>query len=460
MAMLKQSWVYLTCLFTFLLSIYQYSHTSQGYIIVPLLAVALIYIIYYLQFGSFYYHYDQKPVGKVFRGKIPPAFPNGWFSVCRSEELKVGEVKHIKQSGNDIVMFRGEDKIAYALDAFCSHSGANMGINGKVKQSSCVQCPFHGWMFDGKTGNLVAGENLRPRKAENFSYTGDYTNCAKDPNSVIKKTGEGIVNIRKFLLKEMYGFIFIWLHSDPNAKPNYEPLDVTEYIKKLKFRGTSVNVVRTHVQDIAENGGDIRHFQYIHTHLLPFSNLIQAKWDAKWVRGDDPDLREKMKHEVPWINSHKSWVLNTFITPENAPYIGVMSLDMIILVPKLDPLFFFNGTILQVGPGLVYLFLMSPFYEALFFQHITSDDVFDHKVYHELFISNHLPYWVTAIMIRLEAQQVTNDTFVWSNKTFASEPKYNLASEADATILDWRKWFAQFYEGCAEKQAEMEKYTW
>ena len=63
-------------------------------------------------------------------------------------------------------------------------------------------------------------------------------------------------------------------------------------------------------------------------------------------------------------------------------------------------------------------------------------------------------------MLRLEAEQVTNDTIVWNRKVFASKPKYNIASDADLTILNWRRWFSQFYEGCAAKEAEKEKYQW
>jgi cholesterol 7-dehydrogenase len=38
--------------------------------------------------------------------------------------------------------------------------GANLGIGGKVKWNSCIECPFHGWTFDGKTGKPVNSEYL------------------------------------------------------------------------------------------------------------------------------------------------------------------------------------------------------------------------------------------------------------------------------------------------------------
>ena len=33
--------------------------------------------------------------------------------------------------------------------------GANLGVGGQVVNETCVQCPFHGWLFDGETGQCV-----------------------------------------------------------------------------------------------------------------------------------------------------------------------------------------------------------------------------------------------------------------------------------------------------------------
>lgn len=41
--------------------------------------------------------------------------------------------------------------------------GANLAEGGKVKWGSCIECPFHGWTFDGKDGKCVVGENKEPR---------------------------------------------------------------------------------------------------------------------------------------------------------------------------------------------------------------------------------------------------------------------------------------------------------
>lgn len=33
--------------------------------------------------------------------------------------------------------------------------GANFGQGGKVVNENCIQCPFHGWIFEGSTGQCV-----------------------------------------------------------------------------------------------------------------------------------------------------------------------------------------------------------------------------------------------------------------------------------------------------------------
>ncbi|OMJ83866.1 hypothetical protein SteCoe_15091 [Stentor coeruleus] len=422
--------------------------------------VLFLYSLYYMKFRRFFYAYIPENPGIMFRGKMIPAHPNGWFVISTTEELKPMYVKAVNQSGHNIVLFRGEDGVAYALDAFCPHSGANLGVGGAVKHMSCVQCPFHGWLFDGKTGNLVAGNTLTPRKVEFYTYNEKVGTCKLDPQEILKKTGEGLVNLRKYLLKEQNGYIYAWLHADPKTKPNYEPLDFTETEKRLVYKGVSLNRIFSHCQDVPENGGDIRHFIYVHSYLLPFTTLLGAKWDAKWCRGDDPELKQKMKHKIPWVDDHKQKLLDKYLTKENSSSIGIMSLDMSSVIGGLAPKFFFNATVFQVGPGLVYLFLISPYYEVLFFQHTTSKGKFEHDVFHELYASWYLPHWVTALILRLEAMQVTNDTYVWNKKVFATNPMYATDGEADMTILTWRRWFGQFYEGCAKREEDRDKLTW
>lgn len=50
-----------------------------------------------------------------------------------------------------MALFRGEDSRVRAVDAYCPHLGASLSAGGRVL-GNCIECPFHGWRFDGDTG--------------------------------------------------------------------------------------------------------------------------------------------------------------------------------------------------------------------------------------------------------------------------------------------------------------------
>lgn len=58
-----------------------------------------------------------------------------------------GTVIPITLCGHQIALFRPESGgPPAALDAYCTHLGANISVNGKVV-GDCVECPFHAWRF-------------------------------------------------------------------------------------------------------------------------------------------------------------------------------------------------------------------------------------------------------------------------------------------------------------------------
>ena len=84
----------------------------------------------------------------------PLPIPNGWFAVAWSRELHAGDVRPIHYFGQDMVLFRTRSGQARVLDAFCPHLGAHLGYGGRV-MGETVRCPFHGWQYDGTTGDCV-----------------------------------------------------------------------------------------------------------------------------------------------------------------------------------------------------------------------------------------------------------------------------------------------------------------
>lgn len=52
---------------------------------------------------------------------------------------EASQVKEIKICGRHIAYYRGTDKVAYAVAAYCPHMGANLGIGGKVQFGTCIE---------------------------------------------------------------------------------------------------------------------------------------------------------------------------------------------------------------------------------------------------------------------------------------------------------------------------------
>ena len=71
-------------------------------------------------------------------GELPPVYPNGWFSLIRSDQLKVGASTSVNALGQNFAIFRDEEGKVHILDAYCAHLGANLGVGGKVRQFQCV----------------------------------------------------------------------------------------------------------------------------------------------------------------------------------------------------------------------------------------------------------------------------------------------------------------------------------
>ena len=185
-------------------------------------------------------------VGPVANGRGPEErgidlpMPFGWFAMCYSDELAVGEVKPLRYFDRDLVVWRGVDGRPRVLDAYCPHLGAHLGYGGKVEGNN-IQCPFHSWRFDGE-GACVS-----------IPYSKSIPPGMKKPACE-----------RAYPTREVNRFVWAWYHPE-NAEPNYELAtfdeighpDWTDY-EKHEW------IVYGPMQTIAENGADSAHFTYVH----------------------------------------------------------------------------------------------------------------------------------------------------------------------------------------------------
>ena len=61
--------------------------------------------------------------------------------------------------GQDFVLFRDTSGVVHCLSNVCAHRGAALA-DGKVRKD-CVECPYHGWQYDG-AGKCLSIPSLGP----------------------------------------------------------------------------------------------------------------------------------------------------------------------------------------------------------------------------------------------------------------------------------------------------------
>jgi phenylpropionate dioxygenase-like ring-hydroxylating dioxygenase large terminal subunit len=163
--------------------------------------------------------------------------PNGWFAVAFSRDILDGEVQSIQYFDHDLVLFRTRGGEAKVLDAFCPHLGAHLGEGGRVVGDS-VRCPFHGWQFDGASGDCVK-----------IPY------CERIPPRA---------RVRAWDVVEKNGMIFVWHHAE--GKPpewDFPTLPEIGHPDWTEPRHVMLDVP-VHQQDMHENNLDPVHFEFVH----------------------------------------------------------------------------------------------------------------------------------------------------------------------------------------------------
>jgi nitrite reductase/ring-hydroxylating ferredoxin subunit len=159
-------------------------------------------------------------------------YPNGWFAVAFSSELKPGSVLRTKLMDDEIVLWRTRQGALGATRPFCPHLGAHLGYGGSVHGELLV-CPFHHFAYD-RHGVCVS------------------TGYGTDPPRARLETLE---------LAEADNLVVAWWHADgkpPGWPPPILPPD------GFSRYACSVDTLIDHPQEIAENGVDTGHLPIVH----------------------------------------------------------------------------------------------------------------------------------------------------------------------------------------------------
>src|SRR4051794_17857328 len=88
-------------------------------------------------------------------------FPNGWYVIAFSDEVKNQQIITRRFAGKDVLLFRSETGVLAISEPYCPHMGGHLGYGGLVKGES-IQCPFHHFCFDTNGDCTATGYGTKP----------------------------------------------------------------------------------------------------------------------------------------------------------------------------------------------------------------------------------------------------------------------------------------------------------
>lgn len=221
----------------------------------------------------------------------PTMRPTGWFQIGWSADLAPGDVTPVHYFGRDLVVFRNLTGHVSVLDAHCQHLGASLAHGGCVVEEG-IQCPFHGWVWNGDGRNVLIPYEKRPNRGR---------------------------RIRSYPVTEINESIFIW-HDDALREPYWSVPDAFQalgnHVAQRQYHPLTAQCrelfarVRVHPQTIAENAVDPHHFRFVHrtpvspTVLREYTDV--STWSAKlgfgrrWSDGVDRPDETMNTIEIYW----------------------------------------------------------------------------------------------------------------------------------------------------------------
>ena len=316
------------------------------------------------------------------------SYPDGWYRVAWAQDLAPGDVRPLHYFGKDLVLFRTESGQVCVFDAHCPHLGAHLGRGGKVIGET-IQCPFHGWCMDN-TGQCVQ-----------IPYSKKIPSHAK---------------INNWHVNEVNGVIYAY-HHHANKEPDWFVPEQEEYQSPewVPFQPGARWRIRTHLQELGENGMDKAHFSYLH-----------------------PQQTKNMRSESIEEDGH-IFIHRTF------QYYSVFGLAKLFIDEVSGPL---DLTLYGMGTAVNRTCVdarIKLYYTFIFF--FTPIDLEHTEVTCMLTMKKTGGPLVTRMLMQKAIKEgqrtIDQDVPIWENKIYRNKP---ILCDGDGPIMRYRRWARQFYE--------------
>ncbi len=166
-----------------------------------------------------------------------------WYPVCRSGELRRGRPLGITAFGEHLALFRDRTGTPAAVTDRCPHRNVPLSL-GRVHDDGSLECPYHGWRFDG------AGR------------------CIAVPGLLDDDGPAAVRDVAARPCTEQDGFVWLW--ADPDRTPEGAPFALPRLDGPPGRTGEVVLAYDLHASLAAalENHLDVPHTAFLHRGLF------------------------------------------------------------------------------------------------------------------------------------------------------------------------------------------------
>ncbi|HEY1124628.1 MAG TPA: aromatic ring-hydroxylating dioxygenase subunit alpha [Sphingobium sp.] len=180
-------------------------------------------------------------------------FANLWIIAAQGSDIAPGALVSLKVAGERILLFRNADGTIAALIDKCPHRGVALSL-GKLRDG-IVECPFHGWRFDG---------------------TGRACHIPWNPDAKTERLGATALPIR-----ETHGLVWLYTGFDPAIEP--QPSE-TLTRDDVVICGQSVSW-HVHWTRVMENMLDSPHLPFVHKSTIGrfLAPYLDRRMDLSWT---------------------------------------------------------------------------------------------------------------------------------------------------------------------------------
>lgn len=323
---------------------------------------------------------------------LSSTYPQGWYAIGYSSELKPGALSVLHYFGRDLVLFRTDSGSTALVDAHCPHLGAHLGKGGKVIGES-LRCPFHGLCFNSEGHCVSTAYGTKP-----------------PPKAKLKT----------WPLVEFCGFLCTYF--DPAGEAPAWQLPSLNSHTYTPIRG-GCWTLSSHPQEILENSVDFGHLSALHGFEISQKKAEVSEKD--YILTVDASIERRGSL---FARNTSYAIYKTFLYG-----LGISFVDVQIPVQGLKLRLF--GMPTPIDPDTTDFRLA-----------VQLHRIEDKKRIHPLFTL--IPKrWIESLILqqayRGYVSDVSKDFPIWQNKVYLDRP---ILASGDGPILRYRHWARQFYK--------------